>query len=266
MLTIAHLSDIHFGDACPRALAAARNALNALAPACIVVTGDITQAGRRREYAAAANWFAEINAPIVGCPGNHDAPVYALHERLIQPYKRFAQLRMLKTWGDAGGRAAVTTFNSARALQWRVDWSQGVYARDQVAGALEAAEAIAPRGWLIVGCHHPPETPPNARVAARTRHGIAGLEALGATPKTIVLSGHVHAYSAIARGEALFVTAPSLASSRARGDGLGFVVLTLNDHKATPSRWILGRDGYRPTETPPPRQASQAFRVRETLT
>jgi 3',5'-cyclic AMP phosphodiesterase CpdA len=247
MVVIAHLSDIHFGDANQRALEAALAALNTLRPDCIVATGDITQAGRRREFAAAALWFAQLQAPVVGCPGNHDAPVFALHRRFTTPFSRFRALGLGSYWVDPEGRASVSSFNSARALQWRPDWSQGVYAPRDVARAIAVGARSAPQGWRIVACHHPPATPAGSPIAARTRRGALGAAMLSDAPRTILLSGHVHGFSLQQRGEALFITAPSLASSRDRAQGLGFVVLKLALNAApavTP--WMFGAAGFAP--------------------
>ncbi|MDF8266100.1 metallophosphoesterase [Luteipulveratus flavus] len=88
MLTIAHLSDTHFGayegvgDRTVRAvehLAAMRPG-----PDVVLVTGDIADHGHDDEYvdaaAALARWPGP--APLLTCPGNHDVrPAFARHLR-----------------------------------------------------------------------------------------------------------------------------------------------------------------------------------------
>lgn len=244
MITLAQISDIHFGDADPGVLREARSALHAIAPACLVVTGDITQAGRKREFKEAADWFEGITTPVVACPGNHDAPVYAPMTRIAKPFARFRALGLNTFWSSQDGRAAAAAFNSARAVQLRPDWSQGVYALSDVASALKRCADAAPQGWRVLACHHPPVTPSGSPLLARTRNGALGVHALRASPRTILLSGHVHAFTLSRRGEALLVTAPSLASSRERGDGLGFNVLRLNEAEAVVERWKLGPNGF----------------------
>lgn len=237
MITLAQISDIHFGDADPEVLDAARAALNTLAPSCLIVTGDITQAGRKREFQEAGAWFAGLTMPVVGCPGNHDAPVYAPVTRIAKPFARFRALGLKDFWHCPDGRAAAATFNSARAVQLRPDWSQGVYALSDIGGALKRCADAAPNGWRIIACHHPPVTPSGSPLLARTRNGAWGVHALRQSPRTILLSGHVHAFTLNRRGEALLATAPSLASSRERGDGLGFLVLRLTEDRAAIERW-----------------------------
>lgn len=48
--TLVHISDLHFGDADQARLNAALVAINAVAPDCVVMTGDLTQSGRQSEF------------------------------------------------------------------------------------------------------------------------------------------------------------------------------------------------------------------------
>jgi 3',5'-cyclic AMP phosphodiesterase CpdA len=242
MVRIAHVSDIHFGDADPRVLAVAKATLNALAPDVVVATGDITQAGRKREFAAARAWFAEIAAPVIGCPGNHDAPVYALHRRFTTPFARFRALGLAAEWRAPDGAAEIVTLNTARALQWRLDWSQGAYAPRDLARALDRRDG----GWRVIACHHPPVTPEGAALAVRTRGGAAALTRLERSVRTILLCGHVHAFTCRTVGGVMLATAPSLASSRERGDGLGFALLDLDRTSWRLTRYIWASDGFEP--------------------
>lgn len=244
MSVLAHLSDIHFGDACPRRLGAALQAIAALQPDCVIVTGDITQAGRRHEFAEAARFFAHIDAPIVACPGNHDTPLWNMAERAFWPFRRFHRLGLRTGWRAADGRVAVAAFNTARGMQWRLDWSQGSYR-----GRLDDVER-----WLdgaahrFVACHHPPETPPGAPVRSRP-HGIerAWLQR-PALARSTLLCGHLHGhFDFLARGGQgpRVLTAPSLASSRERGHGTGFLVHHISaDRLRSVAHWFDGARGH----------------------
>lgn len=239
MARIAHISDIHFGDACPRALEAAARALADVQPDCIVMTGDLTQAGRRVEFAAAAEWLAALPAPVVGCPGNHDAPVFALPARLAGPFRRFDGLGLATGWQAADGQVAVQAFNSARGLQPRLDWSQGRYRPRDLMAARGRMEQAAPDGWHVLACHHPPRTPSGARVRSDTRGAARSLAAFGARPRSLLLTGHVHGhfrFRGLTDGPDV-LTAPSLASSRGRGAGNGFLVLDLAPAQASVTLW-----------------------------
>jgi 3',5'-cyclic AMP phosphodiesterase CpdA len=242
MTRIVHLSDIQFGVADRTALAAAKTAVRALAPDCTVVTGDITLAGRKQEFSEAAAWFADWPSPVAACPGNDDAPAFALMQRMTRPFRRHAALGLLTRWAASDQSAAVASFNSARAAQLRTDWSQGAYSLKQVQAAVDAVSAAAPQGWRMIACHHPPVTPSGGPLLARTRRGAAAVHLVRNQAKLVQLAGHVQAFTVNRRGEAIFITAPSLASLRARGRAKGeavwgFVVLDLKADAATATLW-----------------------------
>ncbi|MFQ5967706.1 MAG: metallophosphoesterase family protein [Acidimicrobiia bacterium] len=73
-LRIAHFSDIHCGDGSfsREAMEALVAGVNALDPDVVAVAGDLTGSGYEWEYEEAAQWLAQIEAPKVVVPGNHD--------------------------------------------------------------------------------------------------------------------------------------------------------------------------------------------------
>jgi 3',5'-cyclic AMP phosphodiesterase CpdA len=248
MVRIIHISDVHIGDACERLLDDAARAINGLAPDCVIATGDLTQAGRRREFAGLARWLARIEAPLVACPGNHDAPVWHPLARLTDPFGRFARLGLAQSWASGCGEVRVEAFNTARAVQARADWSQGSYH-----GGLEAALArLGPDsdGILrILACHHPPFTPPGAGVESRPRGGRSALARLAGQSGLLLLGGHVHGAHRLALGRgAELVTAPSLSSSRQRGARPGFNVLEVAlGQVRSVAVWQHHGSGYQPS-------------------
>ncbi len=220
-ITVAHLSDLHFGDADPAALAAAREALIALKPDVIAVSGDLTQAGRSSEFQDAAAYLESLPFPQVVAPGNHDAPVYNLLARIAQPKKRYLKLMLATNWSDAEAGVRVRAFDTARAVQMRRDWSQGVYDLD----ALD--EALHEGGRVLLVAHHPPVTPPGAQVDSAPRRGERARQRMGKHNGLVLLCGHTHKFFAGRLGAdgPLTVVAPSLSSSRQRGETPGFVVV-----------------------------------------
>lgn len=74
MFTIAHLTDTHFGN---RSEVADRNrrvveAVAALGPDVVIVTGDVADHGTAEEYAEARAVIGTLPGPLLWCPGNHD--------------------------------------------------------------------------------------------------------------------------------------------------------------------------------------------------
>lgn len=220
-VTIAHLSDLHFGDADPNALAAAREALLRVRPDVVAISGDLTQAGRRREFEAAAKYLDSLPFPLVVAPGNHDAPVYNLLARVMYPKKRFLRLMLSTSWSDAEEGVRVRAFDTARAIQMRRDWSQGVYDLDALDDVLDEG------GRLVLVAHHAPVTPPGAPVESDARRGESARRRMGRHNGLVLLCGHTHKFFAGRLGAdgPLTIIAPSLSSSRLRGEEAGFVVV-----------------------------------------
>ena len=249
-LRIMHITDIHFGDASPACLDAALTAIETLKPDCIALTGDLTQAGRRREFLQAGDWLGNITCPIVAAPGNHDTPVYALHARAFRPFGRFGRLGLDGFWTGGDGLAAVASTNTARSFQLRRDWSQGVFDLEHVAAAQSKLEQGAPTGWRFLACHHPPFTPSEALVRSRTRRSAKALALLKPPSRSIILCGHVHGYflSQDPTSAIHTLTAPSLASSRERGAGAGFLLLHVTPEAVAVQRWRHDGAEFAPDE------------------
>jgi 3',5'-cyclic AMP phosphodiesterase CpdA len=114
-----HITDVHFGDADPGRLEAALEAIDVLKPDCVALTGDLTQAARKREFLQAGEWLRKVKPPIVAAPGNHDTPVYNLPARILDPFGRYADLGLGDFWTGREGLAAVASVNTARGLQLR---------------------------------------------------------------------------------------------------------------------------------------------------
>ena len=89
MRLIAHISDLHFGRHDPSMVDGLVHSLDQNRPDLVAVSGDLTQRARHTEFTAARHFLDRIGRPIVVVPGNHDVPLYAVHRRFLQPYKKF---------------------------------------------------------------------------------------------------------------------------------------------------------------------------------
>lgn len=92
-MTIAHLSDLHFGKiAHPHIVDALVDELNRRGPTLVAISGDLTQRARPREYAAASEMIAALESPVLVVPGNHDVyPWWRPLSRIFDPLKRYRQ-------------------------------------------------------------------------------------------------------------------------------------------------------------------------------
>lgn len=231
MIRIAHLSDLHFGGENVPALAAAREQVNADGFDLTVISGDLTRFGAPVEFAAAAAWLAGLQGPRLITPGNHDAPYFALGQRLFAPFRRFeASLGPAdaQSWRAPG--MAVQGVNTARGAQPRLNWSKGQIAPGQVARALEALAAAPAESARLVVCHHPLAEMIGGPMTARVWGGSAAARAFAEAGVDLVLSGHIHApfvwpYS-FGDGRTYAVGAGTL-SLRERGVPAGFNVVEI---------------------------------------
>lgn len=91
VVTILHASDLHFGKPHrPRVAEALLDFAREEGPAAIVVSGDLTQRAKVREYRAARDFLAGLApTPVVVTVGNHDVPLYRVWERLLVPYRNY---------------------------------------------------------------------------------------------------------------------------------------------------------------------------------
>jgi 3',5'-cyclic AMP phosphodiesterase CpdA len=93
MLTILHISDLHFGPPfLPRVGAALVRIAPSLSPDVIVASGDFTQRAKAEQFQQARDFLNELPpAPRVVVPGNHDVPLFRVAERLTRPHDLYCK-------------------------------------------------------------------------------------------------------------------------------------------------------------------------------
>jgi len=222
MRTIAHLSDLHFGRldrAIPPALIAA---IDAAEPDVVVLSGDLTQRARRREFDDAREFLDDLPSPQIVVPGNHDVPLYNVVARTLTPLARYR-----RTISDdlepfyADDEIAVAGVNTARSLTL----TSGRINRRQVERACARLAECGPGVTRIVVTHHPFDVPdPRDARGVLGRAGMAMAE-FAVHGVDIILSGHLHLggvsqsatrYKAPGRSP-LLIQAGSATSTRLRG-------------------------------------------------
>ncbi|WP_203292554.1 metallophosphoesterase family protein [Maricaulis parjimensis] len=193
MTRILHIADLHFGAEHPSLVAAFKDTARTLKPDLIVAAGDFTQSGRKREFEQAADFFAALNVPAIGMPGNHDTPVRALHERFTRPWQRFeSRLRPHLQPRHDSEQVRIETLLTARRAQWRPDWSLGRVALPALKQALDRLNPAGEMAALrVLTCHHPLLAPGGARGRARTARAAQAAR-LAAQSCDLVLTGHLH--------------------------------------------------------------------------
>lgn len=231
MIRIAHLSDLHFGGENAAAIAGARDYINRGRFDLAVISGDVTRYGEHDEFAAAADWLGGLQGARLVTPGNHDAPYFAVTQRLIAPFRRFET-----HLGPAGEQSflapglAVRGLNTARGAQPRLNWSKGQIARSQIARTLTWFSEVPRDSARVVVCHHPLAEMIGGPMTARVWRGATAAKAFAQAGVDLVLSGHIHAPFAwpypYADGRTYAVGAGTL-SVRERGVPPGFNVVEI---------------------------------------
>jgi 3',5'-cyclic-AMP phosphodiesterase len=93
---VAQISDIHCGEPTfqRELLESTLERLNEMRPDVVCVAGDLTAAGYEWEFEEAARWLAQIEAPTVVVPGNHDSRNVGyvhFHRHFGERFSRFRQ-------------------------------------------------------------------------------------------------------------------------------------------------------------------------------
>jgi 3',5'-cyclic AMP phosphodiesterase CpdA len=190
---ILHGSDLQTGKPYRPGAAEAFVALaRALGPDLVVVSGDLTQRAKAREYEVARRLLGRLGetAPVVVTPGNHDVPLYRVWERLFAPYRNWR--RFIAPELDSVvrvGWATVVALNSSAPRRAIVG---GRLDSDQLAFARRAfSSAPADDARVVVVHHHFVPTPD--RDGGRPLPGArALLEAFEEMGVDLILGGHVH--------------------------------------------------------------------------
>jgi 3',5'-cyclic AMP phosphodiesterase CpdA len=196
-IRLLHLSDVHFGAEDTEALKTVEDFASQIKPDAVVIAGDITQSGRKHEFEAARAWFDRIGFQPIVAPGNHDTPVFHLPARMIAPFDRYARyMAGLDAVGRlvelGGGLVRISAINTARGIQGRINWADGVISINDLEDALGRLAGGPDGAWRLLICHHPLLEPGHSRIAVDTRRGGEALRRCAVARVDAILTGHIH--------------------------------------------------------------------------
>ena len=253
MRTIAHISDIHFGRTDAAVVAALTEKLRELQTDLLVVSGDLTQRARRREFAEAKAFLDSLAAPKIVVPGNHDIPVWNVFHRFFDPFKKYdAVLGIDREPAYVDAELAVAGINTARSLVIK----GGRVNERQVERIRSLMCDLDERVLKIVVTHHPfdlPQTHTADDIVGRAKKMMPRLAECGAD---VFLAGHLHVSSVthsaqryrMASGyNALIIQAGTAASTRGRGEANSFNVLEFERPVLTVHRYecLVPHEGFK---------------------
>jgi 3',5'-cyclic AMP phosphodiesterase CpdA len=189
MTVVLQISDPHFGTERAPVVEALVAFARSQRPDLVVLSGDITQRARRREFAAARAFVNRLGAPLLAIPGNHDIPLFNLPARLLRPYaaQRAAFGHELEPVFSAPGLLVVGV-NTTRP--WRHEnGAVGQAQIERVALRLAMAKADDLR---IVVVHQPAEVFRPQDVHDRLRGHARALARWAEAGADLVMGGHIH--------------------------------------------------------------------------
>ncbi len=224
MTTIAHISDVHFGREDPEVVAGLLESVADAKPNVIVVSGDLTQRAKKKQFRAARAFLRQLPpVPQIVVPGNHDVSATNLLERTLRPlerYKRYITEDLAPFFED--GKVSIAGINTVRVAAVK----DGRMNLKQVRTTCEQLGRGAPGAVRIVVTHHPLDMP-----AADVRHKLVGRSKLAmaefsACHVDLFLSGHLHSAQAILTSgryllpgySAIVAHAGTAVSTRTRGE------------------------------------------------
>lgn len=228
-MKIAHFADLHFGREDKEALKAASDLVQELDVHAIVVSGDLTQRGKREEFEAAQEWLSTFRAPILCVPGNHDTPLLNLPARAADAFGRYDRYFSGRAVPLDLEGVSIRGLNTSRGWQTRMNWAEGRVNLEDLDRAL-----ASPREDVLhmIACHHPFVSPAKAGLQTATKRGEEASRRLAASPVQILLTGHVHTpHAELIReggGAYIAVTAGTL-STRLRAQPPAFNILSVRD-------------------------------------
>ena len=213
MARIAHLSDIHFGANDPNIVAATIDWLTEKRPDLVIISGDLTQRAREKQFQDAANYLGALRQnglPLLVIPGNHDVPLYDVFRRFASPlgrYKRYIA-HDLCPWVETD-EVAVLGINTARSLTIK----DGRINEQQMQLIRQRFNNVTPDKTRILVTHHPLFALPigrgNELGEAAGRHQDA-LQAINDAGIHISLAGHFHRTYAEAASKMVAEAGPTL--------------------------------------------------------
>ena len=228
MKTIAHISDVHFGREDPAIVTGLLASVARARPNVVVVSGDLTQRAKKRQFRAARAFLRELpQVPQIVVPGNHDVSATNLFERTIRPlarYKRYIGEDLTPFYED--GELAIAGINTVRIAavkDGRMNLRQVRMACDQLA---RAGESVI----RVVVTHHPIDLPPEDLRHTLVRRAAMAMQEFAGAQVDLFLSGHLHAGQALVTSaryklpgySAVVAHAGTAVSTRTRGEANGW--------------------------------------------
>ena len=188
-----HISDTHFGTTRPAVLAALQNHVKAHGANLLVVSGDLTQRARRRQFAAAADYLRTLEGLGIHqrliIPGNHDLPLFNLLARFLTPYGNYQ-----RHFGDelepvfANDQLLVIGLNTTAPKRHK----NGLVSDQQIEQVAARLALAAPWQTRILVAHQPFGSREPGNLADIQINAHRALQRWAEAGLDLVMGGHLH--------------------------------------------------------------------------
>jgi len=189
MTTLAHVSDLHFGAETQDVVHALLADLARTKPTLLIVSGDLTQRARTRQFQAARRFLDGIACPKLVVPGNHDIPLFDVFRRFLSPLTRYRRhiADDVNPFVSIGG-VAVLGLNTARSNTWK----NGRLSEEQIDTIRGALAPLSEETVKVLVTHHPFLPPPGDPSPPLVGHAAQALRVAEQSGVDLVLAGHLH--------------------------------------------------------------------------
>ncbi len=187
---ILHLSDLHFGTEKPECIQAIQKFCLEHRPEAVVVSGDLTQRARFKQFYACKQFLESLNIPYLVVPGNHDIPLYHVWNRIFSPFARYRLFfGSLETVLETE-HFYVVGMNSIR----RRYHTKGHISVEQIQQVSLTLEQAPPNKIKVIVAHQPFYTPPDQNHGVKDCPilGKMALETWSKNGLNALLHGHLH--------------------------------------------------------------------------
>jgi len=184
-----HISDPHFGTERPQVAAALTDLARQQRPSVVVLSGDITQRARRREFDAACAFVKGLALPLLAIPGNHDIPLFNPIARCFSPYANYARVfgKDLEPEHESPS-LLVLCVNTTRAARHK----DGEVSATQIERVATRLRAASPAQLRVVVTHQPVHVIRQKDIENLLHGHESAVRAWSAAGADLLLGGHIH--------------------------------------------------------------------------
>ncbi|MHB1244848.1 MAG: metallophosphoesterase family protein [Sulfuriferula sp.] len=190
MTVLLQISDTHFGTEQPPVVEAFVRLAREQAPDLVVLSGDITQRARRKQFRAARAFVDRLGvAAILAIPGNHDIPLFNVAARLFYPYANYSRefgIELEPVFES--DQLLVITLNTTRFYRH----TDGEVSIEQIERVAQRLEQAVPTQLRIVVTHQPVVVT-RAQDETNLLHGrLEAIRHWAQAGADLILGGHIH--------------------------------------------------------------------------